>query len=204
MEEGFSGLIVTCRRLWGLGAIVFVAAWSSRFTEPAASASDQVAPHASPPAIHVSEGKHTQYYHVLLNLRSQDFELTVPASERRPRYGSENRYELSEDGQFEIFVHKDAFPVSAPTCERYIIVRMPGTAPSSPDAAHKLARKRALFDALKELKTAGTGQQALAVELNPYVQVVSRTPLRLELTQCNAFLRQAHGAYIDHVGSLSQ
>jgi len=183
----------------GLGVVLFLASGHRSWAQPGASPDQPLAPHQPQPTIHVSAGKYARYYHLQLDLRSQDFELTVPVDQRQPRYGTENRYELSENGQFEIFVRKDAFPVPAPRCERYIIVRMPGTAPSAPDATAKLARKRALFDALKALKSAATGQQALVIELNPYVRVVTNHPLRLELTQCNVFFRQADGAYIDHV-----
>jgi hypothetical protein len=202
MEKGLSAVVVTRLPVCGLGLVLFFASYHRSFAQSVALPDQLVAQHQPQATIHVSEGKYTRYYHVLLDLRPQDFELTVPADQRRPRYRAENRYEFSDNGQFEIFVRKQAFPIPAPKCERYIIVRMPGTDPSTPDAADKLARKRALFNALEELKNSGAGQQAVAIELNPYVQVVRDDPLRLELTQCNAFLRHAEGAYIDHVRPL--
>jgi hypothetical protein len=191
-------------RMWVL-ALVLVVAESPRPTAPSVSlADDRVAQHQALPTIHASEGKYTRYYHLLLKLRSQDFELTVPIDQRRPRYETDNRYEFKSNGQFEIFVSKEAFPVPAPKCARYIIVRMPGTNPSTPDITRKLEQKRALFNALKELKSSGADVLDVAIELNPYVQVVTRDPLQLELTQCNVFFRQAAGAYVDHVGPLSR
>jgi hypothetical protein len=191
-------------RMWGLACILVVAGCARSIAQSVALTDDRVAQHQALPTIHASEGTYTRYYHLLLKLRPQDFELTVPTEQRRPRYETENRYEFKANGQFEIFVHKKAFPVLAPKCARYIIVRMPGTDPSTPEITQKLEQKRALFKALKELKNSGAEALDVAIELNPYVHVVTRDPLQLELTQCNAFFRQAAGAYVDHVGPLSR
>jgi hypothetical protein len=193
-------------QVWAFGAVLLAQGLDRTLAQSVALTGDCVAQHQTPPAIYASEGKYTRYYHLLLKLHPQDFELTVPTEQRRPRYTTENRYELTRDGQFEIFVRKEAFPVPAPKCEGYVIVRMPGTDPSKADAAPKLEQKRVLFNALKELKSSGTGTGTydVAIELNPYVQVVRRDPLQLELTECNVFFRQADGAYIDRVGPLSK
>jgi hypothetical protein len=61
---------------------------------------------------------------------------------------------------------------------------MPWTAPDTPGAKEKIAAKEALLIGV--------------VELNPYVEVVGRDPLQLQLTQCNVFFRHALGAYVDH------
>ena len=191
-------------QVWVIGALLLTAGSDHTRSQFMKSADTGVAQRQASPTISASEGKYTRYYHLLLKLHPQDFELTVPTDQRRPRYTAENQYEFSENGQFEIFVRKEAFPVPAPKCERYIIIRMPGTDPSSANAAPKLERKRALFDALKELKHSGAGAYDVAIELNPYVQVVKRDPLQLELTECNVFFRQADGAYIDRIGPLSK
>jgi hypothetical protein len=191
-------------QVWVIGAVLLTVGLDRTFAQFLALTDDRVAQRQPLPAIHVSEGKYTRYYHLLLKLHPQDFELTVPTDQRRPRYTTENRYEFSGSGQFEIFVRKEAFPVPAPKCERYIIVRMPGTNPSIADAARKLEQKRTLFDTLKELKNSDTGAHEVAIELNPYVQVIRSDPLQLELTECNVFFRQADGAYIDRVGPLSK
>ena len=191
-------------QMWVIGAVFLAAGFDRTLAQSVALTDDYVAQRQPPPTIHALEGKYTRYYHLLLKLHPQNFELTIPTDQRQPQYTTENRYEFSGNGQFEIFVRKEAFPVPAPKCERYIIVRMPGTAPSRADAARKLEQKRALFDALKELKNSGTGAYEVAIELNPYVQVVRRDPLQLELTECNVFFRQADGAYIDRVGPISK
>jgi hypothetical protein len=41
-------------------------------------------------------------------------------------------------------------------------------------------------------------------ELNPYVKVINRTPLRLQLTQCNVFFRHAFGGYVDDTQPLQR
>jgi len=150
---------------------------------------------ALPPPVRVTQGRHGDYYHLVLTLRPADFELTVGADERVPRYAGDNAYEFSPAGQFEIFVHQAAFPIAAPQCRRFIILRMPATDPSAPAAADKIAAKKRLFDALANLKQSNAGELSLAVELNPYVRVVRREPLEVELTQCNVFFRQRAGAY---------
>ena len=134
-----------------------------------------------------------------LELRPWDFALSVPLSERRPRYAESNRFRFSSTGQFEIFVRTRVLPVAASHCRRYVMARMPATDPADPAAGAKLQAKRALFDRLQALKSSGSGSAAVVVELNPYVRVASETPLRLELTQCNVFFRQVNGAYVDRV-----
>lgn len=53
---------------------------------------------------------------------------------------------------------------------------------------------------------AGTPEEFLPVvlELNPYVEIVSNTPLRLRLTQCNVFCRHAFGGYVADTGPLQR
>jgi len=41
-------------------------------------------------------------------------------------------------------------------------------------------------------------------QLNLYVEVVSRTPLSLQLTQRNVFLRDAYGGYVDTTGPVKK
>jgi len=192
MEKGVPRERLTDRRACLLGLLLLTAA----------SANEEAVHGQQSPTIHVSRGRYGSYYHLLLTLRAADFELTVPADQRVPRYDTENRYAFSAEGQFEIFVRKEAFGLPAPKCARYIIVRMPATDPSTRDATDKLKRKRALFDAIERLKRSGGSALDVAIELNPYVHVVSRDPLRLQLTQCNVFFRQAAGSYVDHVGPL--
>lgn len=169
-----------------------------------ASAGSDGTTRAPGPAIHVSHGKHSDYYHILLTLRPDMFDLSVSEEHRPPPYKERNVYEFAEGGQFEIFIHKEQFPVPTPKCKKYVILRMPATDPSSVGAASKIPQKKALFDRIKLLKESSRGELEVAIELNPYVRVVSRQPLQVELTECNAFFRHASGAYVDHTGPLKR
>lgn len=103
--------------------------------------------------------------------------------------------EVTEGGQFEILIPVSEFPVPAPNCEGYIIVRMPWTDPDLANAEQSIAEKRSLFERIRAMRASGEGVVPVTLELNPYVEVVSEEPLRLRLTQCNVYFRQQAGAY---------
>ena len=155
------------------------------------------------PEIHVAHGKYGDYYHVRFTLTPDNCELTVSLSERRPRYSDSNEYTFAEGGQFEVFVRKQDFPVPSPhTSRTFLILRMPWTDPSAQHAEKHISAKRVLFDKIKRMKTEGKGTVEVVVELNPYVTVLNRDPLTVELSGRNIFFRQAHSQYIDYVGPL--
>ena len=81
---------------------------------------------------------------------------------------------------------------------------MPWTAPDVPAAAEKIAAKQALLARIWALAQAPHATVPVVLELNPYVAVISHTPLRLQLTQCNVFFRHAFGGYVDHTGALQR
>lgn len=145
---------------------------------------------AEPPIV-VQQGRYAPYYHLPIGLTAADLDLD--ASDRRARSG----------GQFELRMHRERFPVAAPHCRGTIILRMPWTAPDTPDAADKIAAKQALLARIRALAKAPGDVVPVVLELNPYVEVVSRAPLRLQLTQCNVFFRQAYGGYVDHTRPIS-
>jgi hypothetical protein len=155
-------------------------------------------------AVHVVQGEARKYYHVRFDLTPENCELSVPLTERMPRYSDSNTYEFTSWGQFEVFVRRTAFPVPAPHTNReFLILRMPATDPGShPKGKRLLARKRDLFDAILRMKTENAGRVEVIVELNPFMRVVSHDPLRVELTGRNIFFRQAYGQYIDYMGPL--
>ena len=155
--------------------------------------------------IHVAPGKYNEYYHLRFGLTPDNCELTVPLTERRHRYAGNNEYTFAEGGQFEVFVRTSAFPVPAPHTDReFLILRMPWTDPDHPKASRFIARKRKLFDAILAMKTRGEGAVDVVVELNPFVNVLKKNPLILELSGRNIFFRQAHRQYIDYVGPLKK
>ncbi|GAA4650325.1 hypothetical protein GCM10023116_26080 [Kistimonas scapharcae] len=154
--------------------------------------------------IHVSPGKYNDYYHLRFALTPENCKLSIPPTERQHRFAN-NTYEFSESGQFEVFIRKQAFPIPAPhISSEFLILRMPSTAPDTPDAHHHIAAKRALFEQIQTMKSKGKGSVDVSIELNPYVTVLKRTPLTLELSGRNVFFRQAKGEYIDYVGPLKQ
>lgn len=140
------------------------------------------------PSIVVEPGRYGPYYHLRLELTAPDIDFA--GSDRHARSG----------GQFEIRLRRERFPVPAPNCRGTLILRMPWTPPGAPDAPAKIVAKRALLDRILALADAPGDAVTVVLELNPYVEVVRRVPLRLRLTQCNVFFRQAAGGYVAHTG----
>jgi len=123
--------------------------------------------------IKINSGKYSDYYHIKYELTSGN-------------YSVNSEYGFNKGGQFELFVPKEHFPVAAPNCNDNIIIRMPYS---------KLeANKRALFDSLVDSKTV-----SVILELNPYINVLSKAPLKIELQYCNVFFRHRAGDYFDRL-----
>ena len=159
---------------------------------------------AGTPDIAVSPGKYNNYYHIRLTLHSDDFELSIPASQRPPKYSDDNDYLFNEGGQFEVFIKRDSFPIplkGSPN-SRYITLRMPRTNPEIPGATLFINEKKQVFDELADIKKSHYKSLTVAVELNPYIKVVQESPLSLQLTEPNVFFRQAFGRYINYIGPL--
>ncbi|MFW6457541.1 MAG: hypothetical protein ACOC0A_04525 [Planctomycetota bacterium] len=158
---------------------------------------------ASNSDIHVVPGKYRTYYHIRFRLTPENCELSVPVSERQPKYSDTNEYSFSEGGQFEVFVRKADFPIPSPYPDReFLILRMPWTNPSESNAEQFISAKRKLFERIRKMKEEGGEPVEVTIELNPYVKVLSEDPLTVELEQRNIFFRQAYGQYIDYVGEL--
>jgi len=79
---------------------------------------------------------------------------------------------------------------------------MPWTSPQSVEAQKKIAAKEDLLKHIWALEMHPNEGLPVVLELNPYVEVVSRTPLKVRLTQCNIFFRDADGAYVDKTGPI--
>lgn len=144
------------------------------------------------PEIVVNQGRYGPYYHMR-------FELTVAAID----FAESDRM-MRSGGQFELRLHLGHFPVSAPDCRSSLILRMPWTAPSALDAAKKIAAKQALLERILALEQDPEAVVSVVLELNPYIEVTSRTPLQLQLTHCNLFFRHAFGGYVDYTGPLQR
>lgn len=143
---------------------------------------------ATNPEIVVNPGRYGSYYHLRFELTAAAIDF--PRSDRAARSG----------GQFELRIRPDRFPVPAPACRGSIILRMPWTAPDAREASKKIAAKETLLKRILALEQSPSAVVPVVIELNPYVEVVSRGPLQLRLTQCNVYFRQAAGGYVDHTG----
>jgi len=121
--------------------------------------------------VSVSAGKYVDYYHIQYDLIPNQYFINA-------------EYGFNEGGQFEVFVPKSYFPIDAPNCNENIIIRMPYSANEK--------RKRALYDALLSSKDV-----TVTLELNPYIKVLSKAPLQVELEYCNVFFRHRAGDYYD-------
>ena len=155
--------------------------------------------------IHIAHGRFHDYYHMQFTLTPENCELTIPISERHPIYTESNTYTFAEGGQFEVFVRKSDFPIPSPGIHsKFLILRMPWTAPSYADSENYIRAKGILFDRIRKMKTKGKGSVEIIIELNPYITVRKKNPLKIELSGRNIFFRQAYGRYINYVGALKK
>jgi hypothetical protein len=139
----------------------------------------------------VNPGRYGPYYHLRFELTAQAVDFAL----------SDNV--IRSGGQFEIRLRPESFPIAAPKCRTSLILRMPWTAPETPDAEEKIEAKRALLKRILALQKDSHETVPVVIELNPYVEVTNRKPLQLRLTQCNIFFRQAFGAYVDHTAPVT-
>lgn len=147
--------------------------------------------------IYTSRGKYEDYYHIKFTLTPDNTLLELKGYNK---YGT-SKYEFS-DGLFEIFIPKDKFPILAPNCREYIILRMPMTMDNVSQKEKFIVEKKALFDRIKKMRETKAGNIDVVIELNPYIMVKNKNPLTIELTECNVFFRDSGGRYIDYVGQL--
>jgi len=91
-----------------------------------------IAFHLSAQEIKVNSGKYSDYYHIQYELTSGN-------------YSVNSEYGFNKGGQFEVFVPKEHFPISAPSCNKNIIIRMP--------YSNSEKRKRTLYNELLLSKT---------------------------------------------------
>lgn len=132
--------------------------------------------------VKVSPGRYNDYYHMA-------FEITSMNSRLNQEYG------FTKEGQFEVFIKPDMFPISAPNCRKQIILRMPASLGKNADGA--IAKKQEVYNQIIKVLRENKGTVYVIVELNPYVTVVEKNPLKLELQYCNVFFRQANDEYKD-------
>jgi hypothetical protein len=100
-----------------------------------------------------------------------------------------------EGGQFEVLAKPKAIPVEASMCRESIILRMPWTDPDAAGAKAEIAEKKKLFDDFARLRAQEIDAVDAVVDVRPYGKVIGETPLKVELTQCNAFF-VARGGHV--------
>jgi len=145
--------------------------------------------------ISTSKGKYKDYYHIQMNLKNIPF--TFSSDDKGKKYNTYDHKSIaSNGGQFEILIPKEHFPIKAPKCSSNIIVRMPWTNSSFSNSDDLIKKKVNVFKRLIDNK----GDLTITIELNPYITVLSKKPLNLELKNCNVFFRQSNGRYIDYLG----
>lgn len=73
-------------------------------------------------------------------------------------------WQFDRGGGFEVAVRKSAIPIEAPGCRTdYLILAMPVYYPENPKQA-PLAERRAVYDALLQMKRTGTGSMTVRFE----------------------------------------
>jgi len=161
-------------------------------SEIACSAESMLAADTSP--IVISKGKYSDYYHISYTLTPDNTRLSLGDTRK-------NIFE-TENGQFEVYLDKNQFPIAAPMCQHTLILRMPGTNPFGHQAQQSISVKKILFERIQSMINTHSGSIEVVIELNPYVEKIRNNPLTLQLTQCNIFFRQAQNRYVDYLGRL--
>jgi hypothetical protein len=90
----------------------------------------------------------------------------------------------NEDGQFEVRIKKEKFPIPAPHCKNNILLRMPS---SSEKASDEIKMKQKIHSKVVELKSNPVQTLRVRIDLNPYVTVKQKNPFVGELQHCNVF-----------------
>jgi len=64
--------------------------------------------------------------------------------------------------------------------------------------AEAVSGKRAIWEQITALEAGQRGPLEVVIQLNPYVTVIQKDPLELELDYCNIWFRTAFRAYLPH------
>lgn len=104
-----------------------------------------------------------------------------------------NRKAFEADyGQFEVYIPKGMFPVSAPNCKKNIILRMPGISPDAPGAKKQLELKWQLFQSIHAVIEGRLTSVEVPIEVKhspgiaPYMRLDKQGNPVLEW--CNAYI----------------
>jgi hypothetical protein len=137
--------------------------------------------------ISVTQGKYSDYYHIKYKLKKKNFLLPKKAND--PAY----------NGQFEILLKKQNFPIPAKNCKGNLILRMPSNFDDTESEKKAIKEKVTLYNEIMKVYNDNKKSIDIIIELNPYVSVVSKNPIKLELNNCNIFFRAKGDRYINHL-----
>ncbi len=132
--------------------------------------------------ISIHHGKYSDYYHIKYKLTKNNF--SMPETP------------ILNNGQFEIYIYKEKFPIPANNCIGKLILRMPSTLSDSENHKESIQRKNILYNEIKNIYKNEKGSIDVIIELNPYVITKSKNPLKLELENCNIFFRTKNNNYV--------
>ena len=163
------------------------------------------------------DGVERSYYHLKYTLTRENSTLVTPKEWLQchycvvwqepinPKGCYHNRCYWDGSGNFIVYIKKDVFPIPSGCNSDWLKLEMKpnrsGRVYETSEAAlsHALESKRQLWLQIIELHEARLEQLEVVLELNPYVTVLSESPLRLKLDHCNLYFRTADNAYVDHL-----
>lgn len=166
------------------------------------------------------DGLERTYYHLSYTLTQDNSTLVTPDEWLQCHYAEVwgepinpegcwcNRPYWVGNGTFVIYLKKDLFPILSGCKSDWLKLKMKvnrhGDVYETSEAALEdaLESKRELWLQIVDLHEGRLEQLEVILELNPYVKVLSETPLRLKLNHCNLYFRTADNAYIDHLNAV--
>ena len=163
------------------------------------------------------DGVERKYYHLKYTLTRDNSTLVTPKEWLQCKYAivwgepiNPNGCWCREpcwdgSGGFVIYIKKDVFPIPAECNSDWLLLKMNANrSPSVYESGeavleHALKTKHDLWRQITALHEGNIERLEIVIELNPYVTVLSETPLKLKLDHCNLYFRTADNAYLHHL-----
>jgi hypothetical protein len=166
------------------------------------------------------DGVERKYYHLEYTLTRENSTLVTPKEWLQCKYAILSGEPINPKGcwcrephwngrgSFVIYLKKDVFPIPAYCNSDWLLLKMNANrSPSVYESCeavleHALQTKRDLWRQITSLHEGKIEELEVVLELNPYVTVLSETPLQLKLDQCNLYFRTANNVYVDHLNKV--
>lgn len=166
------------------------------------------------------DGVERTYYHLRYTLTQNNSTLVTPDEWLQCHYSEIwgepinpegcwcNRPYWVGNGAFVIYLKKNVFPIISDCKSDWLKLKMN---PNSSERVYQtseatlgdaLVSKRELWLQITDLHEGRLEQLEVILELNPYVTVLSETPLLLKLDHCNLYFRTADNTYINHLKAI--